>query len=189
MAKTRKKKTAAQSKAKPKTKPKKAGSWPQSRQVMFRPERLNYVRKIVKPDGCVFCAAREAGVGSESLLLAVHGDAMLVMNKYPYNAGHLLVLPKRHVGNFNDLTAKEAADIFALQQKAVHALKDLYNPGGFNMGLNLGSVAGAGIPDHLHWHIIPRWPGDSNFFPLIAETKVVIETLEQTFERLVPYFT
>lgn len=194
MAKTRTKKPAIKSKTKSKPKPRSkskkiSGDWPQPRQVMFRPERLNYVRKIVKPEGCVFCAAREAGVGAESLVIAIQGDAMLVMNKYPYNAGHLLILPKRHVGDFNELTPKEAADIFALQQKAVHALKDLYNPGGFNMGLNLGSVAGAGIPDHLHWHVIPRWPGDSNFFPLIAETKVVIETLERTFERLVPYFS
>lgn len=156
--------------------------------MMFRPERLKYVRKIVKPDGCVFCSAREAGTKPDSLLVATHGEAMLIMNKYPYNAGHLLILPKRHVGSFEDLTLKEAADIFVLQQKALHALKDLYSPGGFNMGLNLGAVAGAGIPDHLHWHVIPRWPGDSNFFPLIAQTKVVIETLEQTYARLVPYF-
>ncbi len=155
---------------------------------MFRPERLKYVRKIVKPEGCVFCSARENGPSAESLLVSVHGEAMLIMNKYPYNAGHLLILPKRHVGSFADLTAKEAADIFVLQQKALAALQDLYNPGGFNIGLNLGAVAGAGIPDHLHWHLIPRWPGDSNFFPLIAQTKVVIETLEQTYARLVPYF-
>ena len=161
---------------------------PQGRQVMFRPDRLKYVRKLVKPDGCVFCSARESGPSAESLLVATLGDAMLILNKYPYNAGHLLVLPKRHVGNFAELTLKEAADIHALQQKALYALTDLYQPGGFNMGLNLGGAAGAGIPDHLHWHLIPRWGGDSNFFPLIAETKVVVETLERTFERLVPYF-
>lgn len=160
-----------------------------SRQVMFRPGRLKYVRKLVKPEGCVFCSARENGLGPDSLLLADHGSAMIVMNKYPYNAGHLLVLPKRHVGKFEELTNEEAKDIFKLQQKALHALTDLYQPGGFNMGLNLGAAAGAGIPDHLHWHLIPRWPGDANFFPLIAETKVVIETLEQTYARLVPYFS
>lgn len=161
---------------------------PQGRQVMFRPDRLKYVRKLVKSDGCVFCRARESGPSAESLLVATLGDAMLILNKYPYNAGHLLVLPKRHVGNFAELTPKEAADIHALQQKALYALTDLYQPGGFNMGLNLGGAAGAGIPDHLHWHLIPRWGGDSNFFPLIAETKVVVETLERTFERLVVYF-
>jgi ATP adenylyltransferase len=160
-----------------------------SRQVMFRPDRLKYVRKLVRPEGCVFCTARESGVSPKTLVVAVQGEAMIVMNKYPYNAGHLLVLPRRHVGKFEDLTLKEAEDIFRLQQKALHALEDLYSPGGFNMGLNLGASAGAGIPDHLHWHLIPRWSGDANFFPLIAETKVVIETLEQTYERLVPYFS
>lgn len=158
------------------------------RQTMFRPDRQKYVRKLVKPDGCVFCNARENGSSAESLLVATLGDAMVILNKYPYNAGHLLVLPKRHIGDFAALTAKEAADIHTLQQKALHALKELYQPNGFNMGLNLGAASGAGIPDHLHWHVIPRWNGDSNFFPLIAETKVVVETLEKTFKRLVPYF-
>jgi len=160
-----------------------------SRQVMFRPDRLKYVRKLVKSEGCVFCEAREKGPSVDSLIVTVEGDAMIVMNKYPYNAGHLLILPKRHVGKFEDLTQDEARDIFKLQQKAVQALQDLYAPGGFNMGLNLGASSGAGIPDHLHWHLIPRWAGDANFFPLIAETKVVVETLEQTYARLVPYFS
>lgn len=168
----------------------KATGWPAQKQVLFRPERLKYVRKLVRSETCVFCEALERGVkATGSLLVVVQGSAMLILNKYPYNAGHLLVLPTRHVGRFEDLTSEELADTQALLQKAMRALTDLYSPGGFNMGLNLGSVAGAGIPDHLHWHLIPRWPGDSNFFPLIAETKVVVETLERTHERLVPYFT
>lgn len=198
MAKASKKKTPKKTASKKTRAKKKTGQagrregempgWPSDRQIMFRPDRLKYVRKIVKPEGCVFCHALQAGPSAESLLVATHGEAMLIMNKYPYNAGHLLILPRRHVGNFADLTAKEAADIHHLQQKAIHALQELYSPGGFNMGLNLGSVAGAGIPEHMHWHLIPRWPGDSNFYPLIAQTKVVIETLERTYERLVPYF-
>ncbi len=168
---------------------KSASRWPAQKQVLFRPERLKYVRKLIRSETCVFCEAREKGVKPESLLVATHGSAMLILNKYPYNAGHLLVLTTRHVGRFEDLKPEELADTQALLQKAMRALTELYSPGGFNMGLNLGSVAGAGIPDHLHWHLIPRWPGDSNFFPLIAETKVVIETLERTHERLVPYFT
>lgn len=162
--------------------------WPTKRQVMFRPDRLSYVRKTVRPEGCVFCSALEAGIKPESLLVATHGDAMLILNKYPYNAGHLLILPQRHVAVFTDLTPSEAKDIFELQTKALNALTELYSPGGFNMGLNLGPAAGAGIPDHLHWHLVPRWHGDANFYPLIAQTKVVVETLERTFERLVPYF-
>lgn len=143
----------------------------------------------MKSESCVFCAALESGKSAKSLLLATHGEAMIVLNKYPYNAGHLLVLPKRHVAKLEQLTVEEAADVFTLQKKALHALSELYSPAGYNMGLNLGAAAGAGIPDHLHWHLIPRWPGDANFFPLIAETKVVIETLEQTYKRLVPYFS
>lgn len=164
------------------------GAWPSSRQVMFRPDRVQYVRKMVKPVGCVFCNALKGGVGFESLVLATEGEAMLVLNKYPYNTGHLLALPKRHTGEFTELTEQEAADIHALLSKAMRVLKEVYSPAGFNMGLNHGAVAGAGIPEHLHWHLLPRWAGDANFYPLIAETKVVVETLEQTYERLAPFF-
>lgn len=184
------KKKVTKKRATKKSAAKEASRWPAQKQVLFRPERLKYVRKLIRSETCVFCEALEKGVKEAgSLLVAVQGSAMLILNKYPYNAGHLLVLPTRHVGRFEDLTSEELADTQALLQKAMRALTDLYSPGGFNMGLNLGSVAGAGIPDHLHWHLIPRWPGDSNFFPLIAETKVVVETLERTHERLVPYFT
>ncbi len=188
MAKQTSKKTPKATKTRKKNAKSSGSVWPNQRQVLFRPDRLKYVRKLVRPEGCVFCSARDSGIKPESLLVATLGDAMLVLNKYPYNAGHLLILPKRHVGHFEELTAKEAANIHTLQTKALAALTDLYSPGGFNMGLNLGGAAGAGIPDHLHWHLIPRWAGDANFFPLIAQTKVVVETLERTFERLVPYF-
>lgn len=163
-----------------------APEWPVTRNVMFRPERKNYVRRLIRSEGCVFCHALDLGLKSESLVLGVHGEAMMMLNKYPYNSGHILVLPKRHCGDFTDLTAEEFRDINRLLKLAIEVLGEVYRPGGFNIGLNLGSVAGAGIPEHLHWHLLPRWPGDANFYPLIAETKVVIETLEQTYERLVP---
>ncbi len=110
------------------------------------------------------------------------------MNKFPYNAGHLLVLPLRHEANFLALTDQEIADIYLLKRKCVHALTEEYHPQGFNLGANLGSAAGAGIPNHIHFHVVPRWSGDTNFFPLIAETKVIIENLETTYERLQRYF-
>ena len=163
-----------------------APEWPVTRNVMFRPERKNYVRRLIRSEGCVFCHAFDHGVKAESLVLCAHGEAMMMLNKYPYNSGHILVLPKRHCGDFTDLTEDEFRDINKLLKVAVEVLAEVYRPGGFNMGLNLGAVAGAGIPEHLHWHVLPRWPGDANFYPLIAETKVVIETLEQTYERLVP---
>lgn len=162
--------------------------WPSERQVLFKPERLRYVRKLIKPDGCVFCAAVKHGVSSESLLLYQDELAIVVMNKYPYNTGHLLVLPKRHCGDFIQLTPAESAALQACLRRAVEALSEVFNPDGFNIGMNLGSAAGAGIPEHLHYHLVPRWSGDTNFFPLIAETKVVIETLETSFAKLLPFF-
>lgn len=113
---------------------------------------------------------------------------MVVLNKYPYNNGHVLVLPIRHTGDFVGLSEAEQRDIHALLLETVRILTSLYEPAGFNVGLNLGAAAGAGIPDHLHYHIVPRWRGDTNFFPLLAGTKVVVETLEQTYARLLPSF-
>jgi ATP adenylyltransferase len=162
--------------------------WPVERKTLFNPERLRYVRKLIQPKGCVFCNAVKVGVRYKSLLLYKGKKAIIVLNKYPYNNGHLLVLPRRHCGEFLELSESEHSEINRCLQAAIAALKDAYSPKGFNVGLNLGSAAGAGIPEHLHYHVIPRWTGDTNFFALIADTKVVVETLEQTYRRLVPYF-
>lgn len=113
---------------------------------------------------------------------------MVVMNKYPYNPAHLLVLPHEHEGDLTALSAEVITDLALNVQRCVRILKAEYNCAGLNIGLNHGQVAGAGIPGHLHWHIIPRWAGDTNFFPLIAETKVHPETMEQTYQRLKPHF-
>lgn len=162
--------------------------WPVERKVLFKPERLRYVRKLVKPEGCVFCHAVETGPSPESLLLYKGKSAIVILNKYPYNNGHLLILPRRHCGEFLEVTEDEHREMNQCLQAAIRALEESYRPSGFNVGLNLGSAAGAGIPEHLHYHVVPRWSGDTNFFPLIADTKVVVETLEQTYERLLPYF-
>jgi ATP adenylyltransferase len=178
------------SKASSKTSPdtSSGGEWPLKRQTLFKPERMKYVRKQIEVKGCVFCEALARGVKRESLVLFADDTVMVVMNKYPYNTGHLLVLPRRHEGDITALSEEENARVFAMVQTCIGILKEAYNPAAFNVGLNLGVGAGAGIPEHLHTHIIPRWNGDTNFFPLIAQTKVVIETLEQTYDRLVPYF-
>jgi len=162
--------------------------WPLKRQVLFKPERLKYVRKQIATKGCVFCEALALGVTRESLVLYADDTVMVIMNKYPYNTGHVLVLPRRHVGDLTQITAEENARVFAMVQNCVGILGEVYKPAGFNVGINLGGSAGAGIPEHLHVHVIPRWNGDTNFFPLIAQTKVVVETLEQTYDRLIPYF-
>jgi len=168
----------------------KAGSnvWPIERDVLFRPDRFKYVRKLIKPEGCVFCMAAEDEPKFETLCVYQTQYSMVVVNKFPYNSGHVLILPKRHCGDMLALSDEEFMDLQNLIRRTVWAIKDLYTPSGFNLGLNHGAVAGAGIPEHLHYHLVPRWAGDLNFFPLVAETKVVIENLDITFDRLREYF-
>lgn len=158
--------------------------WPMERDVLFRPDRLKYVRKLVKPEGCVFCTATQEAMSLETLCVYKSEYSMVVLNKYPYNSGHVLVLPLRHCGDLLTLADAEFMDLQNTVKLVMRALNDLYQPGGINVGLNHGAVAGAGIPEHLHYHVIPRWAGDLNFFPLIAETKVLVESLEQTYDKL-----
>lgn len=162
--------------------------WPQERDFMERPDRYRYVRKLLPETGCVFCKCDKAEIGPESLVLVRDELTMVVMNKFPYNTGHLLVLPREHIGQIWDLSEAVNARLAYWLQASARIIKQALNCHGFNMGLNHGAVAGAGIPDHLHWHIVPRWGGDTNFFPLIAETKVLPATLEQTYEVLRPGF-
>jgi len=163
--------------------------WPQERDFFERPERFRYVRKLLPETGkCVFCEALKAGVNADSLLLARDARAMVVMNKYPYNTGHLLVLPTEHVGELTEISDDVNNSVMKWIKTATGILREEMKCAGFNMGLNLGAVAGAGIPGHLHWHIVPRWGGDTNFFPLIGETKAIPEAIEQTYGRLLPHF-
>jgi len=112
----------------------------------------------------------------------------VTLAKFPYNPGHLLVLPTRHVGEFADLGTDENAAIAAFLQRCVHALREASEPHGFNIGLNLGHVAGAGIPEHLHWHVVPRWGGDTNFMPVVGETRVLPELVAESYRKLQPFF-
>ncbi len=158
------------------------------KRVLFRPERYRYVRNQIKSDGCVFCRSARAEISVESLCIYQSNLSQIVLNKFPYNAGHLLILPKSHTGHLLKLSDAEYLDLHATLRKAVAALEEVYKPAALNIGLNHGRTAGAGLPDHLHYHVIPRWEGDLNFFPLIAETKAVIESLDQTYEKLFKYF-
>lgn len=155
---------------------------------MARPDRYKYVRKLVQPKGCVFCEAAKTGVKPEALVLWQGNGAMVMLNKYPYNNGHLMVLPNRHCGNLLELSDDEYFEVQRQLRRAMRAVVNCYECSGCNIGMNHGAVAGAGIPDHLHWHVVPRWTGDTNFFPIVAETKVLAETLEQTYSRLKPFF-
>lgn len=162
--------------------------WPLERDILFRPSRLKYVRKLIKTEGCVFCTAASRPKSFETLCVYKSKFSQIVLNKYPYNSGHLLVLPLRHCGDFLELNDEEYLDLQMTLKLAVKAVNQVYQPNGFNLGMNHGATGGAGIPDHLHYHIVPRWNGDLNFFPLIAETKLVIEEVEQTYSRYQSFF-
>ena len=150
---------------------------------------MEYIRSSADdamPKGCVFCRIRE---GHEAEHVLARSDlAFVVLNKFPYNPGHLVVVPGRHVGDMEALTPDENAELQGLLQRSVRALREESAPQGFNIGMNLGRVGGAGIPDHLHWHVVPRWGGDTNFMPVVGETRVLPELLADTHRRLAPRF-
>lgn len=133
--------------------------------------------------GCIFCAALAAG-GAEPLLVHVGRQAFVILNKFPYNNGHLMVVPRRHAARLVDLEGDELAEMMTLAQASERALGDVYGPHGFNLGINLGRSAGAGIADHLHMHIVPRWDGDTSFMTVFGETRVLPEDLPVTAARV-----
>ncbi|NMA53014.1 MAG: HIT domain-containing protein [Peptococcaceae bacterium] len=134
-------------------------------------------------EGCVFCEKINSD-DDEANLVLLRGDKIVVMlNLYPYNNGHLLIMPKRHVADMEELTVEEMNELMLMIQKMVKVLK-VFQPQGFNVGANLGRLAGAGIPGHIHFHIVPRWGGDTNFMPVIGNTRVISESLEVTYKKL-----
>ncbi len=137
-------------------------------------------------EGCIFCSI-PTWVEDE-LVLARATLAYVVLNKFPYNPGHLLVVPYRHTADVEDLTPDENLELQSLLQRSVRALREEADPHGFNIGMNLGRVAGAGIPDHVHWHVVPRWGGDTNFTTTIGGTRVLPELLAETARKLAPRF-
>ena len=141
-----------------------------------------------EPEGCLFCELLARDDDESAFILARDGVAFALLNAYPYNPGHLMVAPTRHVGDVEDLDADELVDTGRLMQRSVAALRREMDPHGFNLGANLGRVAGAGIPGHVHWHVVPRWNGDTNFMPVVGETRVLPETLEDTYRKLRPRF-
>ena len=139
--------------------------------------------------GCFLCRAGakyEAGSSADRQLLVVTrtASAMVVLNRYPYNNGHLLICPSRHVGDLKDLTHEESSECMELLSKFTVVYREKMNAEGFNIGLNLGRVAGAGLPGHLHWHLVPRWAGDNNFMPVLAGTRVIPQSLDALWEML-----
>ena len=142
-----------------------------------------------EPEGCLFCTVAAVGDDEASMILTRGAHAFVLMNAFPYNPGHVMVAPYRHVGDAEQLTDDEFTDVGRLQRAALRALREEMSPHGYNVGMNLGRVAGAGIPDHVHWHVVPRWTGDTNFMPVVGETRVLPESLEDTFRKLRPRFS
>ncbi len=148
-----------------------------SQQLLWAPWRAPYIQHIAQPKGCVFCRAIRSSKDAENLVVKRSRHSFAILNLYPYNNGHLLIVPKRHVPEFSRLTDREILDLMALQNSMLKRIKQKLKPDGFNVGANLGRVAGAGIPGHLHLHIVPRWRGDTNFMPVIGKTKVISQSL------------
>ena len=146
---------------------------------------MSYVTSAGAPDApCVFCSALSAGDDRRALILRRGKRAFLILNAVPYATGHLMAMPIRHVARVEDATADELTETMTLVQESLRALDAGYTPDGFNIGMNLGRVAGAGVLGHLHTHVVPRWNGDTNFMPVLADTKVLPESLETTYDRL-----
>ena len=150
---------------------------------LWAPWRLEYVQAADEQEGCIFCTAA-AGDDAERLVVHRGERAFVLLNRFPYSSGHLLVAPLRHVGAFEALESDEAAEIHALAADGLVALRAVYDPEGFNLGWNLGRIAGAGIVDHVHQHVVPRWGGDTNFMTVVGEVRVVPQAMSQLWDEL-----
>ncbi len=152
---------------------------------IWAPWRLKYIESTLIPSSdCFLCDASLQEVCYETLTVWQDETTLVIMNRFPYNNGHLLIAPRKHVGDISDLTILEGSALFASLQRATGWLTAVYSPHGFNIGMNLGRVAGAGLPGHLHIHLVPRWSGDVNFMTVVGEVKVISESLEVGWERI-----
>jgi ATP adenylyltransferase len=156
---------------------------------LWAPWRMKYIEVAKKgqDEGCILCRRSEECT-ADNLILHRGQHNFVIMNRYPYNCGHLMVAPLRHVANLEELTQDELLEHYQLVQKAITVLKETFQPQAFNVGMNLGRMAGAGIDQHIHTHVVPRWGGDTNFMPVIAGTDVVNEALEDTYKKLAGKF-
>jgi ATP adenylyltransferase len=152
--------------------------------TIFAPWRMEYI-KSEKPEGCVFC---KCSIRCDDYVLYEGKSCFVMINRYPYASGHLMIIPLRHVGEIEELTGEERNEIFSLLDITVKVLKKAMNPGGFNVGLNIGKAAGAGIAEHLHLHVIPRWEGDTNFMSVVGNMRVIPEDVQTTAAKLALLF-
>jgi ATP adenylyltransferase len=150
---------------------------------LWAPWRLEYIQGADEQEGCLFC--RAAAGGDEEGLVVKRGElAFVLLNRFPYASGHVMIAPYRHEGEFGELSSDEALEVHRLASAALAALAETMRPQGFNLGWNLGRIAGAGVVDHVHLHVVPRWAGDTNFMPVLADVKVLPEALADTRSKL-----
>ncbi len=154
---------------------------------LWAPWRIEYIRSE-KEEGCFLCRMFAESTDRENLILFRGTTCAVLMNRFPYNSGHLMVAPARHIAGLEDRTPEEILEMETLTARAIAVLREVMDPQGFNIGTNLGLAAGAGLEDHLHQHIVPRWVGDTNFMPVMSDTRVVPEALSETYDLLVEKF-
>ncbi len=152
------------------------------------PWRQKYVRQVCRMKGCIFCQARRLKNDAAAFVLFRGRHNFIILNKFPYTPGHLMIAPLRHTSSLENARRKESDELADLLKLSVKILKKAYQPHGFNVGMNLGQSAGAGVTHHYHLHVIPRWHGDANFMPLVSGTRILIEDLAATYDRLLPLF-
>lgn len=156
---------------------------------LWAPWRMEFIEGTrPQPEGCIFCELSREKKSVKNLICHHGKKAFVILNRYPYSNGHLMVIPYRHVGNFEEITPAEHQEIGALISRSLKALKKALNAQGFNVGLNLGKAAGAGIESHVHYHVVPRWIGDVNFMPVVGEVRVLPEFIELTYKKLAKCF-
>jgi len=157
-------------------------------EILWAPWRMEYVTAGNEKGECIFCPGDDRSRDEKRLILYVGDHSIVLMNRFPYINGHLLVAPVRHVSALDFLTDEERLDLLTMVEKCVGILTKAMTPGGFNVGLNLGSIAGAGVEDHIHFHVVPRWSGDTNYMTVVGEVRVIPEHIQATYEKLLPFF-
>jgi len=154
---------------------------------LWTPWRYQYISSAGKPEGCIFCAFQDEDKDKENLILVRRSHSFVILNRFPYTSGHLMVVARRHIPSPTDATPEELQEMILTARDFQAALEATYHPDGFNIGFNVGKSAGAGVAGHLHLHIVPRWQGDSNFVAVLGETRIIPEDLETTYQKLSDY--
>ena len=155
---------------------------------LWAPWRMELIEKGEPKQGCIFCDLPRAGDDRQNLILGRTPHAFAILNRFPYNNGHLMVVPRSHTPDLESLPREQHEELAEMLRVAIRLVGQAYGAQGHNVGMNLGRVAGAGIADHVHWHVVPRWNGDTNFMPVVSDTKVMIEHLDASWARLRPWF-